>query len=230
MSGRRVAVLVEDAELPLLGVAGPEELAKSLREQGDVVVLGGSSWSDPTAAERAGAACEGDGIGSVVLCGPLSESSIFPDHLVRPGSGAPVPVVHAGVREQCGAPTGNGNGAARKALRLLSVAVARARGAVPPEMREVEVDRTVAVIGGNHAAYGIARRLVRSGYPVVMLRTAPPADCFYPLPADAAAELEKDGKVRAVEVRSVERIEGCVGAYRLEVKAAEGWTTVAAGR
>lgn len=218
-----IGVLVETGDRHLLDVLSPEKAKKALAHQGDVMVLDAPSWNGPHAADRIERLCDEKGLSRIVICGPSSETSTLPEWLGRIDAGAPpVPVTYAAIREHCAWVEKDKAKAEAKGERLLKMAVAGARGATIPIFKEVPVERTVAVIGSNHAAYQMAACLIHAGFPVLLLKTESPSGCFYPLPESLVQDVSSSSAVRLVEEGSLHQVEGCVGSYRLELTTTNG--------
>ena len=226
MRQERIGVLVETGDPDLMSVLSPDDAREILRDHDDVVVLEAEGG---LTAEQASERCGDVGITKLVVCAPSSATCQLPEWVAGTESGQVVPVICAAIRDHCAWVETDGSRAAAKAARLLEIAVQRARGTAAPVFAEVDVERTVVVIGGNHAAHQMAASLAEAGFPVVVLRTEPPSGCFYPLPDELAGQVSANPLVRVIEGAVVRRLSGCVGAYRLEVVADTGAQTISAG-
>lgn len=208
---RRIGVLVETQDAHLQR-ALDERIEKELRELGDVSVHRAPSWTDRDARDRIEQLCRQEHLEHLVVCGRAATALHLPEWFGGDNGDRPVPVTPAVVQ----AP-GAGPDHQARARRLLHMAVARARKAIPWTFKSVEADPTVAVVGGNHAAYHMAAAALDAGHPVLFLRTAPPDGCFYPVLPDIIQKVEGHPRLELVADATIHRLEGCVGAYRLQV-------------
>ena len=226
MTRERIGVLVDAADADLRSVLSPDDVRAILAGCDDAVVL---ETRDGLTAEQLSQRCGEDGLTKLVLCAPSSATCQLPEWVAGPDPDRGIPVVCAALRDHCAWVEPDASKAAAKAARLLEIAVQRARGTAAPTLVEVDVDRTVVVIGGNHAAYQMVAELANAGFPVVLLLTEAPSGCFYPLAAGLIREARSNALVRVVEGATLHRLEGCVGAYRLDVSTDSGPETVSAG-
>ena len=226
MTRERIGVLVDTADADLQSVLSPADARAILAGCDDAVVL--ETW-DGLTAEQLTQRCGEEGLSKLVLCAPSSATCQLPDWVAGPEPDRGIAVICAAIRDHCAWVEPDAPTATAKAARLLAIAVQRARGTAAPMLAEVDVDRTVVVIGGNHAAYRMVAELADAGFPVVLLLTEAPSGCFYPLPASLTRQALTNPLVRVVEGATPLRLEGCVGAYRLDVNTDSGPETVSAG-
>jgi heterodisulfide reductase subunit A-like polyferredoxin/coenzyme F420-reducing hydrogenase delta subunit len=226
MPEERIGVLIETGDADLLSVLSADKARAILADREDVVVL---EAENGLAAEQLSHRCRQLGLSKLVVCGPSSATCRLPDCLAGDDPAQPVPVICAAIRDHCAwVETDTSKGSA-KAARLLEIAVERARGTATPMFAEVDVDRTVAVIGGNHAAHQMAAALTDEGFPVVLLLTEPPSGCFYPLSDNFTRQVLTNPLVRVIEGAAFHRLTGCVGAFRLGIATDAGPETISAG-
>ena len=224
-----IGVLVETGDRHLRDALSPEMAKKALAHQDDVMVFDAPSWNGVHAIDRIERLCHEKGLSRIVLCGPSSATSTLPEWLGIDGGASPVSVTYAAIREHGAWVEKDQAKAAAKGERLLQMAVAGARGATLPLFEEVPVERTVAVIGSNHAAYQMAACLIHAGFPVLLLKTESPSGCFYPLPESLVQDVLSSPAVRSVEGASLHQVKGAVGSYRLELVTANGCEAFAVG-
>jgi coenzyme F420-reducing hydrogenase delta subunit/ferredoxin len=226
MTEERIGVLVETGDADLLSVLSLNDARAILGDDDDVVVLEAESGlTTELLSDRCGEA----GVTKLVVCAPSSATCQLPEWVAGHDPARGIPVICASIRDQCAWVETDGPKAAAKAERLLQIAVQRARGTAAPVLAEVDVERTVVVIGGNHAAHQMATSLADAGFPVVLLLTEPPSGCFYPLPDDLVGQASTNPLVRVIEGAAVRRLDGCVGAYRLDLVTDAGPQVVSAG-
>jgi heterodisulfide reductase subunit A len=203
----RIGLLVETAD-PQLGRALGDDLD---RDPGEIRVFRAPRWTDRDAPARIEQLCREEHLGHLVVCGRPDDTARLPSWIDGNGNG-PIPVTRAALHA-----FRTGDSHATRTRRQVDMALASARTSSPRTLAHVDTDRTVAVAGGNHAAYQMAAAVLDAGHPVLFLRTPPPDGCFYPVPAELIRRVERHPDVRLIAGASLLRLEGCVGAYRLEV-------------
>ncbi|HUU03489.1 MAG TPA: hydrogenase iron-sulfur subunit [Myxococcota bacterium] len=225
----RIGVFIETGDPQVAEALMQKDLDHVFPKDGDVVVFRGESWTDSDASARIRRLCDTEQIGQAVVCGPSAGSGLIPEWIDGEGARAAIPLSAAAVREQCAWAEKDPATRAAKAQRIVEMAVARARGAEPLEFSTVESDRTVAVIGGNHAAFQMAAVLLDAGFPVTLLQTEAPAGCFYPLPEELVQGVKSHPNLRHVESVEIDSLQGLVGDFRIGVRRAGEHTAHTAG-
>lgn len=211
---RRIGVLIEVADAEARRIVSGSELLERLDRQGDLVVHEAPDWTTGLAVERIAALCEAEALDGVVVCGPASGYSALGEFVEVPGDRA-VPVVYAPIVEQ---------GALAKTWRHMEIALAKARHMSPRSLVEMEVERRIAVVGGNHSAYLTAEALVEANFDVLMLLTDPPSGCFYPVSEELVDKVSRHDGVESVPGAFIYRVSGGLGAFRLWISTPEGRT------
>jgi len=230
MTHELIGVLIETEDPELEQVLSPEMAKNALADDKDVKVFASPSWNGSKSAERINRLCAEEGLTKVVICGPSSETSTLPEWLGRTDDvEVAIPISYAAVRDHCARVETSPVSAEFKAERLLKMAIAGARGSAIPELVAVPVERSVAVIGGNHAAYQMASTLLSSGYPVTLIETAPVSGCFYPLSEDLVKSVHSDPALRYIKDATIYQITGCVGSFILRYATSEGSKSIKAG-
>lgn len=226
----RIGILVETDELGVCRDLDLVQLRSLLSDQEDVTVVEAPSWAGNGAASRISDLCREEELARVVVCGPSSVASELPAWVGGENGDRAVPLIHAAVRRLGGGADGGAKLAAPgTALRQVEIAVAKARTQGAIHLADVKAERRVVVVGGNHAAYIMAGALGDAGYPVTLLRTAPPAGCFYPLEDQLVSGARDHRCIEVLEGARNLSVDGCVGAYRLVMNLPSGVCSVDAG-
>lgn len=225
----RIGVFIETGDPQVAESLTQKELDNIFPKNGDVSVFRGESWTDADAPARIGRLCATEQIGQAVVCGPSVGSGLIPEWIDGENGQAAIALSAAAIREQCAWVEKDPATRAAKARRIVEMAVARVRGAAPVEFSTVEADRTVAVIGGNHAAFQMSAVLLDAGFPVTLLQTEAPAGCFYPLPSELVQRVRSHPNLCHVENVEIDSLQGLVGAFCIRVCGAKENTVYPAG-
>ncbi len=225
----RIGVFVETGDADVAASLPADGLEAQLGGPGEVVVHQAASWSGGGSPERIGELCRQEGLAQVVICGPSAGTALLPDW-IDAGDGQPrIPVTWAAIREHCAWVERDREARLAKTRRLIEMAVARARGTQPCAVASVAPQRSVAVAGGNHAAFRMASVLLDAGFPVVLLQTGASDGCFYPIAQELVERVTSHANLQMVPDASVEQMEGSVGDYRLRVHTPTGRTFLRVG-
>ncbi|MFH2009496.1 MAG: hydrogenase iron-sulfur subunit [bacterium] len=222
----RIGVLISTAETES---ALPSQLKRALAGQADLTILETPEWRGESAREHIASLCRQHRFSQIVVCGPSVDSSGLPDWIDTGNGSGGVPVLHAAVREQCAWVEQNAAAAAEKAVRLVEMAIARARLEQPHQLATIEPEQRVAVLGGHHAAFRMTQALVGAGYPVLLLASTPPAGCYYPLSGTLVKEVGALPGVEVLEGATLTHIDGCVGAFQLTATTPSGRSHLTVG-
>ena len=220
----RIGVLIETDDPDVAAAVSPGASERDFDGAEQVAVFEAPSWTGRQATARIEQLCRAHGLDRVVIAGPSSGGGLVPEWIDGETDQARIPVICAPVREQCAGAEHDRDARAAKARRLLDMAVARARGTQPCAVADIAVERSVAVIGGNHAAFQMARILLEAGYPVVLLQTGSADGCFYPISRQLVEQVSTHGNVELIADARVEHVAGRIGDYRLRVGSAGGRT------
>ena len=225
----RTGLLFETGDPAIQERVALDEIRTRLIEEDDLVVLEDATWNGPKGAERMARLCREEGLSRVVVCGPSAESSLLPEWLDPDESGRGIPVTCAALGEGPTSPGLDREAATAKAERLVRMALARASALEPISLVEVSVERRVAVVGSNHAAYAVASALADAGYPVLLLETEFPSGCYFSMAAALVETVRNRPDVETVPGASLYQLDGGVGAFRLKVETPEGKKTFSVG-
>ncbi|KKM09583.1 hypothetical protein SY88_18540 [Clostridiales bacterium PH28_bin88] len=138
----------------------------------------------------------------------------------------------ANIREGCAWVTTDPGEALAKAQALVAGAVARVARHRPLETRSVPVNRAVLVVGGGIAGLQAALRVAEAGHPVYLVereaslggnmsrfdRTFPTMDCAACTLSALMARVAEHPRIQVMCLSEVRRVEGHVGAFRVEVE------------
>ncbi len=216
----RIGVLIETGDPAVAASLSPEGF-DMLGESDEVLVLRAASWTGRDASARIGELCRQESLGRVVICGPSPGTGLAPEWIEGRNGQPLVPISWAAIREHCAWVEQDKEARSAKARRLIEMAVARARGTAPCTITNVATERTVAVAGGNHAAFQMASVLLDAGFPVVLLQSGASDGCFYPISRELVERVTSHANAQVVSDASIEQVEGHVGNYRLRVGTAK---------
>ena len=217
----RIGVLIETGDPAVAASLPPEGLEVCLGGSDEVAVFLAVSWTGRNASSSIGQLCRQENLSGVVICGPSSGSGLAPEWIEGENGQPLVPVTWAAIRDHCVWVEKDEDARAAKTRRLVEMAVARVRDTEPCTMTDVATERTVAVAGGNHAAYQMASVLLDAGFPVILLQSGASDGCFYPISHELVERVTSHAKAQVVADASIEQVDGHIGNYRLRVSAAK---------
>lgn len=176
---------------------------------------------------------EAHGLGRVVVaaCSPLLHEKTFREACQDAGLN-PFDLQIANIREQVAWVTPERALATRKAVSVLSAAVARVARHEPLEVTQVPVTPRVLVVGGGVAGLEAALRLAGVGAEVILVerepsigghaamldRTFPTLDCSACVLVPKMAEVCDHPNVTVLSYSEVESVTGGVGNFRVRVR------------
>lgn len=195
----------------------------------DVVVFRATSWTSVDAPAQIEELCRETGLSHVVICGPSTGADFVPEWIEAEDRQPWVPVTWAPIREHYSWTEKDSEARTAKTRRLVEMAVARTRGALPCTLTNVAAERRVAVAGNNHAAFQMASALLDAGFPVILIQTGAADGCFYGIDQELVERVTSHAKVRVVPEVSIDQVEGHLGHFRLRVRSPEGRSFLRAG-
>lgn len=172
----RIGVFVCDCGSNIAGAVDTEAVRKYAASLPDVVASVGSRYTcaDP-GQKQIQEAIRQNGLNRVVVasCSPASYEVIFRQCIEGAGLN-PYLLEMANIREHCSWVTpGDREGATRKAMEIVRVAVARAHWLYPQREEQIAVTPAALVIGGGVAGMQAALDLADSGHKVYLVERKP---------------------------------------------------------
>jgi heterodisulfide reductase subunit A len=167
----------------------------------------------------------------VAACSPLMHEPTFRGAVERGGLNRYF-FEMVNIREQVSWVTTDYEAATRKAQALINGALARVMLHEPLEMRRVQINRRVMIVGGGIAGIESALQLADAGFEVVLVekedtigghmakfdKTFPTLDCAACILTPKMVAVGQHPKIRLMTWSEVESVDGFVGNFKIKVR------------
>jgi heterodisulfide reductase subunit A len=138
----------------------------------------------------------------------------------------------ANIREQCSWVTRNGDGATRKAKRLIAAAVKRVLQHEPLDVKEVPINPNTLVVGAGIAGIEAALKIAGAGQTVYLVereptiggqmanfdKTFPTLDCAACILTPKMVSVAQNPNIQMRTYADVESVSGYVGNFKVRIK------------